>query len=60
MLEFLPWCNGVRPDCSRSGHCGGAGLIPCPAQWVKDLVLLYLWFGFSLWPRNFYMVQVWP
>ena len=23
--------------------CGGTGLIPSPAQWVKDLVLLQLW-----------------
>ena len=41
--------------------CGGAGLIPCLAQWVKDAVLLqlwhslHLWLGFDRWPSNFYM-----
>ena len=34
-------------------------------QWVKDLALslqclgLLLWRGFSPWPKNFHMLQVW-
>ena len=32
-------------------------------QWVKDLSLQWLrsllWCGFCLWPRNFYMLQMW-
>ena len=46
--------------------CGVAGLIPSPAQWVKDLALLQLGgrlqpqLGFDLWPRNFHMLWVWP
>ena len=45
--------------------CGGASLIPSPAQWVKDLVLLQLWrrsqlqLGFSSCPGNFHVLQVW-
>ena len=39
---------------------GGTGLIPSPAQWVKDLVLLQLWLEFDPWPGNFHMLQVWP
>ena len=44
--------------------CGIAGLIPSPAQWVKDLALLQLWhksqmwLRFDPWPRNFHMLQV--
>ena len=45
---------------------GGTGLmIPSPAQWVKDLVLLQLWrrsqlqLGFSSCPGNFHVRQVW-
>ena len=40
--------------------------VPIVAQWVKGLVLLQLWdrlllwLGFSPWPRNFHMPQVWP
>ena len=36
------------------------------AQWVKDLVLLQLWYRsqlqlrFSPWPGNFHMPQAWP
>ena len=35
-------------------------------QWVKDLVLPWLWhrsqlwLGFSLWPGNFHMLWLWP
>ena len=38
--------------------CSGSGLIPGPAQWVKDPVLLQLGFksqlqlGFDPWPRT--------
>ena len=31
-------CHGTvckKSDYSGSGHCGGAGLIPSPVQWVK-------------------------
>ena len=27
---------------------------------LKDLVLLQLWLGFDLWPRNFHILWVWP
>ena len=27
---------------------------------VKDLVLSFLWFGFDLWPRNFFIPWTWP
>ena len=36
------------------------------AQWIKDLMLLWLWcglqmwLGFDLWPGNFYMLWVRP
>jgi len=49
------WVND--PDC----FFGGAGSIPSPAQWAKDLELLQLWcrlqlwLGFSPWPGNFPM-----
>ena len=34
-------CGGVGrvSDCSGSGHCREAGLIPSPAQWVKVSVM---------------------
>ena len=32
------------------------GLIPILAQWIKDLVLLQLWFGSQLWLRS----DPWP
>ena len=32
--EFWPWCSGLRIF-PGSGCCGGAGLIPGLAQWVK-------------------------
>ena len=31
MWEFLLWCSGVDPACL----CGGTGLIPGLAQWMK-------------------------
>ena len=43
---------------------GGAGSIPGPVQWVKDLVLLQLWCRSQLqlrlcpWPRNFLIPPV--
>ena len=44
------WVND--PDC----FFGGAGSIPGPAQWAKDLELLQLWcrlqLRFSPWPGN--------
>ena len=44
--------------------CGGAGLIPGPVQWVKNLALLQLWYRshlqlrFDPWPKNFHMPWV--
>ena len=44
--------------------CGGAGLIPSLAQWVKDPVLVQLchrsqlWFRLDPWPGNFHMPWV--
>ena len=35
------------PVCLR----GGAGLIPSPGQWVKDVALLQLWCRSQLWLR---------
>ena len=35
-------------------------VVPTVAQWAKDPVLSLQWFGFSPWPRNVYMPQVWP
>ena len=41
--------------------CGSAGLVPSPAQWVKDSALLHLWHRSQLqleldpWPGNFPM-----
>ena len=67
--ELLKWCSGLRIWsclCSDSGCCWGVGLIPSPAQWVKDLALLQLWcssqmwLGFDPWPWNFHMLWVWP
>ena len=49
-----------------TGCCGGIGLNPGLAQSTKDLALLKLWhslqlqLGFSPWPGNFKMSQVWP
>ena len=42
--------------------CGGAGSIPHPVQWVKDLVLQQLWHRARLnpGPGNFHMLQVQP
>ena len=37
--ELLPWCSRFR---IRLCLCG-AGSIPNPVQWTKDLVLLQLW-----------------
>ena len=39
--------------------CGGTGLIPGLAQWVKDTKLQQLWLRFDPWPRNIHMPQVW-
>ena len=46
---------------------GGISLIPSPAQWVKDQVLLQLWhevqlqLRFDLWPGNFHIpLRRWP
>ena len=43
------------------------GLIPSPVQWVKGSGIatamvhrLQLWIGFSPWPGNLHMPQVWP
>ena len=53
-MEFLPWCN--RLDCLCSGR--DADSIPGPVRWVKDLVLLQLWYKLQLqlrfdpWPGN--------
>ena len=44
--------------------CGGVGLIPSSAQWVKDAALTELWcrsqlrLGFDPWPGNFHMPQL--
>ena len=32
--------------------CSSLGLIPGPAQWVKDLVLLQLWCRSQMWLRS--------
>ena len=45
--------------------CGGASLIPSPAQWVKDLALLQLWrqlqlqLGIQSLGQELHMPQVW-
>ena len=44
--------------------CGGVGLTPGPAQWVKGPALqlwcrLQLWLGFDPWPRNFHRLREW-
>ena len=42
-------------------HCGGNDLIPGLAQWIKDPLLLQLWYRSQLqlrldpWPRNFHV-----
>ena len=63
VLEFPLWCSRLRIWCCL---WGGMDLTPSPAQWVKDLVLPYLWVGrsqlwlrFNSWPRNFHMPWVW-
>ena len=33
---------------------------PLVAQWVKDLALSLLWYGFDPWPGNFLMLWAWP
>ena len=54
VLSVAQWVN--NPACL----CGGAGLIPSPDQWVKDLILLQLWhrgqlqLRFDPWPGNFH------
>ena len=46
--------------------CGGASLIPSPAQYVKNTILLQLWhrlqrqLGVIPWPRNFHLLWVQP
>ena len=56
----VQWVND--PACL----CGGTGLIPSLAQWVKDAVLLQLWhrpqprLRFDPWPGNFHMPWVHP
>lgn len=54
--DFLFWCHGLMIQLAS----GGTGLIPSPAEWVKYPPLLQLWLTFSLWPRNFHMLRVWP
>ena len=47
------------------GCCGGVGVIPGPAQWVKGFGIAaavarsQLWLGFNPWLRNFHMPWVW-
>ena len=55
MVEFPLWCHRICVP----WECWDAGLIPGPAQWVKDPVLGQLWLGWQLqlgsdpWPGNF-------
>ena len=48
----------VQHDLQVSWECWDAGLIPSPAQWVKDLAMPQLWLRSQLqlesdpWPRN--------
>ena len=51
-VEFPPWSSGLRIDCSSSGHCGGAGLVPDPAQWVKGRHRLQLWLDSVVGPET--------
>ena len=54
--EFLLWHSSLRIQ-----HClSGAGLIPCPVQWVKDPALTQLQLRFNPWPRNVHRPQVRP
>ena len=56
----VQWVND--PACLSRG----ASSILSPAQWVKDLVLLQLWYrsllwhGLDSWPKKFYMLWRWP
>ena len=39
-LEYLLWLRGSKPNYIR----GESGTILGPAQWVKNLALLWLWY----------------
>lgn len=41
----------VQWDNNLACLCGGAGLIPSLAQWVKDMALPQLWHRSQLWIR---------
>ena len=45
---LLLWLNGIGGIL----ECWEMGLIPGPAQWIKDLVLPQLWLGSDPWPRS--------
>ena len=41
--EFLMLLSGLRIQLQQLKSLQSTGLIPSPAQWVKDLMLLQLW-----------------
>ena len=68
MLKLFLKRRGVPSvvNCSGSGCCGGAGLIPGPAQWVKGsgvataAVPVTAAAQIRTWPWNFHILQVQP
>ena len=47
--EFLLWHSRLKIDCSGSGCCRDADVIPDPVQWIKESALLRLWHRLQLW-----------
>ena len=51
---------GSESDCSSSGRCGCAGLIPSQLQWVKRSSVVAAVAQIHPMPGNFHMLQVQP